>query len=99
MLKETQKQAGQAGKKIANKILILFAMTAMLTTERFSRTNNDWEYCAESAKTWENWKEAYKKAHAKTRTRAQASKGAVKFGVASSATHEETTQNVEKTKA
>ena len=37
----------------------------MLTTKRFPRTNNDWEDCAESNKTRENWKENYKKAHAK----------------------------------
>ena len=41
MLKDAQKQAGQAGLKIANKTLLLFSKTAMLTTERFPRINNE----------------------------------------------------------
>ena len=68
----------------------------MLTTERFPRTNDDWEDRAESDKTWENWKEAYKKAHAKSRIKAQANEGTVKFGAANSAAQLETIQNVEK---
>ena len=67
----------------------------MITTERFPCTNDDWEDRAESEKTWENWKEVYKKAHAKARIKAQANEGTVKFGAANSATHLETTQNVE----
>ena len=94
MLKDAQKQAGQAGQTIANKTLLLFAKTVMLTTERFPRTNDDWEDCAESEKTW--WKEAYKKAHAKSRIKAQANEGTVKFGAANSAAQLETIQNVEK---
>ena len=68
----------------------------MLATGRFPRTNNDWEDRAESDKTWENWKEAYKKAHAKARIKAKANEGTVKFGAANSAAHLETMQNVEK---
>ena len=68
----------------------------MLPTERFPCTNDDWEDRAESYKTWENWKEAYKKAHAKARIKAQANEGTVKFGAANSAAQLETTQNVEK---
>ena len=43
MLKDAQNQAGPAGQTIANKTLLLFATTAMLTTHRFLRTNNNWE--------------------------------------------------------
>ena len=71
-------------------------MREMLTTERYMRTNDNWEDHAESDKTWENWKEAYNKAHAKARIKAQANEGTVKFGAENSAAHLETTQNVEK---
>ena len=50
MLKDAQKQAGQSGRTIANKTLLIFATTAMLTTNRFLCTNDDWEDCAESDK-------------------------------------------------
>ena len=52
----------------------------MLTTERFTRTNNDWEYRAESNNTWIDWKASCKKAHAKVRIKSQANEGSVKFG-------------------
>ena len=43
MLEDTQRQAGRAGRKIANETLILFASTAMITSELFLRSNDDWE--------------------------------------------------------
>ena len=43
MLEYAQRQAGRAGRTIANKTLLLFATTAMLTTERLPRTNDDRE--------------------------------------------------------
>ena len=99
MLKDAQKQAGRAGQAISNETLLLFATTAMLTTKKFLRTNNDWEDRAESDKTWENWKGAYNKAHAKARIKAQANEGTVKFGAANSAAQLQTTQILKKTKA
>ena len=42
MLEDVQRQAGRAGRTVANKTLILFVTTAMLTTERFPRANNNW---------------------------------------------------------
>ena len=72
MLKDAQKQAGRAGRTISNKKLLLFATTAILTTERFPRANEDWEDRTEYDKTWKNWKESYKKTHAKARIKAQA---------------------------
>ena len=50
MLEDVQKQAGRAGRKIADKTLLLFASTAMLTTERYPRTNDKWEDQAEDQK-------------------------------------------------
>ena len=96
MLEDAQKQAGRAGRTIANVTLRLFATSAMLTTERFLHTNADWEDRAKSDKMWENWKEAYKKAHAKARIKAQAKEGTVNFGAADSAAHLETRKKVEK---
>ena len=95
MLEDAHKQAGRAGRNIANEKLLLFASTGILTTDRFMRTNDDWEDRTESDKTWANWKAAYKKAHVKARIKAQANEGSVKFGAVNSATQLETTQNVE----
>ena len=50
MLKNAQKKAGRYSCMIANETLLLFASTAMLTTEIFTRTNNDWEDRAEAGK-------------------------------------------------
>ena len=80
MLKDAKSQAGRVGRKIADETLPLFATTAMLTTERFPRANEDWEDRAERDKTWPQWKHAYKKAHAKARIKALANEGTVKFG-------------------
>ena len=90
MLEDTQKQAGRAGRTIADETLLIFASTVILTTERFPRTNNDWEDCAEAEKTWAEWKAAYKRAHAKARVKAQAADGYVKFGAANAAARVET---------
>ena len=96
MLEDAQNQAGRAGQTISNKTLLLFMTTVMLTTEIFPGTSDDWEYRAESDKTWESWKEAYKKAHVKARIKAQANEGTVKFGAANLDAQLETTQNVHK---
>ena len=77
MLEDAQRQAGQAGRTIADETLLLFASTAMLTSESFPRANTDWEERAERDKTWPQWKSAYKKAHAKARVKAQANGGSV----------------------
>ena len=42
MRKDAQKQAGRSGRTIADKTLLLFATTEMLTTLRYPRTNDDW---------------------------------------------------------
>ena len=60
MLEDAQRQAGWAGRTITDEFLLLFASTAMLTSERFPRANDDWEYRAERNKTWASWKLAYK---------------------------------------
>ena len=40
MLEDAQRQAGRAGRTIADETLLLFSSTAMLTSERFLRVNN-----------------------------------------------------------
>ena len=42
ILEDAKSQASRAGQTIANKTLLLFAATAMLTTEQFPRANDDW---------------------------------------------------------
>ena len=42
MLEDAQRQAGRAGRTIADKTLLLFATTAMLTIERFPHANDKW---------------------------------------------------------
>ena len=41
MLEDAQRQAGREGRSIADDTLLLFASTAMLTSERFLRANDD----------------------------------------------------------
>ena len=82
MLKDAQKQAGRDGRTIDDKNIILFANNAMVKTERYSITNDDWKYQAEANKTCADWKTVYKKAHAKARVKAQATEGSDKFGAA-----------------
>ena len=80
-----KKQAGRSGQKIANETILLFASTAMITTERYSWYNDSWEDRVEDQKTWADWKASYKKAHAKARVKAQTAEGANKFGAANAA--------------
>ena len=82
MLKDSQRQAGRSGRTISDDTLLLFTSTAMLTSECFPRTNNNWEERAERNKTWSKWKTAYKRAHVKARLKAQANDVSVKFGAA-----------------
>ena len=42
MLEDAQRQADRAGGKIADETLLLFASTAMLTSKRFPRANDNW---------------------------------------------------------
>ena len=85
MLEDAHRQAGRAGRTIANKNLLLLATTAIITIEKFPRANDDWEECAEREKTWMQWKLAYKKSHAQARIKAQANEGTAKFGAENSA--------------
>ena len=89
MLEDAQGQAGRAGRAISDETLLLFASTAMLTSEWFPRANDDWEDRAELDKTWAAWKLAYKQAHAKARVKAQAHEGSTNFGAANSAARPE----------
>ena len=51
MLEDAQRQDGRAGRTTADDTLLLFASTAILTSERFLRANDDWEERAERDKT------------------------------------------------
>ena len=85
ILEDAQRKAGRAGRAISNETLLLFASTAMLTSEHFPRANDAWEERAEVDTAWAAWKLAYKQAHSKARVKAQAHGGSTKFGAANSA--------------
>ena len=85
MFKDAQKQAGRSGRTISDETLLLFANTAMLTTDQYPRTNYDWEDWSEEQKTWADWKTSYNRAHAKARVKVQAAEGSDKFGTANAA--------------
>ena len=89
MLEDAQWQADRAGRTIMDDTLLLFASTAMLTSERFPRANDNWEDRAERDKTWATWKIAYKQAHTKARVKSQATEGSTKFGAANSVARQE----------
>ena len=55
MIEDAQRQAGRAGRAISDDTLLLFASTAMLTSERFPQDNYAWEDQAEPDKTWAAW--------------------------------------------
>ena len=50
MLVDAQWQAGWEGRTIANETLLLFESTVMLTSDRFPRSNDDWEERTERKK-------------------------------------------------
>ena len=52
MLEDAQRQAVLTGRTIADETLLLFASTAMLSSKRFPRANDDWEDRAVREKTW-----------------------------------------------
>ena len=89
MLEDAQRQAVRAGQTIVDETLLLFSSTAMLTSEIFPRTNDNWEELVERDKTWEQWKAAYKKAHAQARVKSQASDGTAKFVAANAASRKD----------
>ena len=84
MLEDARRQSGHTGRTISDETLLLFASTAMLTSERFMRDNDNWEECTEWDNTWAQWKAAYMKDHTKARVKAKASDGTAKFGAANS---------------
>ena len=84
MIKDAQRQAGRAGRTIDDETLLLFASTAMLTSECFPCANDDWDERAERDKTWTQWKSAYKRAHSKAQVKEQANDGSTKFGAVNS---------------
>ena len=95
MLEDAQKQAGRTSSKISDKTILLFATTAMLTMERYPRTNNDWEYRDDANKKWSDWNTAYKRAHAKAQVKVQATEGSGKFGAANAAARIHNTSEME----
>ena len=85
MVEDAQKQAWRSGRKIDDETLLLFGITAMLTTERYPWTNDNWGYQYEDQKTWSIWNISYMRVHDKARDKAQAMEGSNKFGATNAA--------------
>jgi regulator of replication initiation timing len=86
MLEDAQKKARLAKITITDATLFIIATNAMLTSEQFPRANEDWEELDPADQTWKKWKELYKGADRKARTKKQAAGGPGKFGGANAAT-------------
>ena len=52
MLEDANRQAGRAGRTITDENFLLFASTAMLTSKRFPRANDNWEDRSKRDKAW-----------------------------------------------
>ena len=64
-LEKAQLQAARAEMPIMDNYLMMVATKTMLLSERFPRSNKDWEDIDEVSKLWMKWCELYKKADMK----------------------------------
>ena len=55
-LEDGRDKAARVGAPISNNMLVIIATKAMLTTEQYPRTNEDWEEFDVIDKTWPAWK-------------------------------------------
>ena len=80
-LEKAQLQAARAEMPITDNYLMMVATKAMLSSERFPRSNEDWEDLDKVSKSWMKWCEIYKISDMKETIRIQAGgKEAEKFG-------------------
>ena len=59
--------------------LFMIATKAMLASQRFRMTNEEWEEIGKSSQTWGKWKELYKKAEKQAGVKFQAAGGSDQF--------------------
>ena len=89
LLEDAQRTAKRIDKDnpITNKSVLNIATNAMLNSQQFPRTNDEWEDLPADQKTWDGWKTLYKAAQGKERVRKLAAGGSESFGGANSANH------------
>jgi hypothetical protein len=82
MLEDAQRAAIRINKKcpITDDSVLTIATAAMLETQQFPRTTEEYEDLPPEQKDWPTWKKMYKAAQAKERVRARASGGTNSFG-------------------
>jgi hypothetical protein len=80
MIEDAQKKATRAGIPIANVILVMMALTAVLAAEHFPREFDDWEGLPSTSRTWQAWKVAFCLAHLKCQRQLQALGGGEPIG-------------------
>ena len=71
-LEKAQLQAARAEMPIPDNYLMMVAMKAVLSSERFPQVNKDWEDLENVSKSWMKWCELYKKADMKETIRIKA---------------------------
>ena len=68
-MEKAQEQSERADNKISDAMMVNIATKAVLSTECFPKTSDDWEDLLKKERTWPKWKtmycDAYKKAKAK----------------------------------
>ena len=80
-MEKAQLKAARAEMPILDNYLMMVATKAMLSPERFPRSNEDWEDLEKVSKSLMNWCKLYKKADMKETIRIQAGgKEAEQFG-------------------
>lgn len=88
LLEDAQKRSKRAGNPVTDATLVVIATNAMLTTEQFPRTNEDWEELDVADRTWLKWKDLYRAAEKKSKIKKKAAGGKDQFGSANAATTE-----------
>ena len=78
-MEKLQEQSERADNKIPDAMVVNISTKAMLSTELFPKTNNDWEDLPKKARTWPKWKTVYRDANNKAKMKKKA-RGA-QFGV------------------
>ena len=71
-MEKAQGQSERAEDKIEDSMMVNIATKVMLSTERFSKANNDWEDLPKKERTWAKWKTMYRDADNKTKVKKKA---------------------------
>ena len=70
--KKAQEQSERADNKISDTMMVNIATKAMLSIERYPKTNDDWEDLDKTEHTWPKWKTMYRDADNKAKMKKKA---------------------------